>query len=365
MVGGVQVGILAACIVLFLPMGMAGWHLSRNKVLFFSAALFITLAVGVHLMPYFPNLSDMFSSFASSSSLVDNSNSPVPCLSVLHDLDWEENRDFDNNYNSSFNGSRTWHWNAQAVESGCGFQRLNRVDTLDLLNGSWVVVAGDSEARYLVLSLLELILGSTEFIEENLFKRHSDYEFVLEERGLKVDFIWAPFPVNLTRVLGNVRHGGRYPDVLIMGTGLWHMLHINNASHYGEALRKLQNSVVSILPLSPRARIDGFDVDRVAVQAPHIFWLGIPTLINGMLNTEAKRQKMTRETCAAYAEEVNTSKLLRSAGGPLMLLDIESLSRGCGPGCTDDGMHYKGAVYEAAVQIMLNALLIESQQVNR
>ena len=120
MVGGVQVGILAACIVLFLPMWMAGWHLSRNRVLFFSAALFITLTVGVHLMPYFPNLSDMFCSFASSSSLVDNSNSPVPCLSVLHDLDWEENRDFDNNYNSSFNGSRTWHWNAQAVESGCG-----------------------------------------------------------------------------------------------------------------------------------------------------------------------------------------------------------------------------------------------------
>ena len=134
-------------------------------------------------------------------------------------------------------------------EHGTGMLRLLNLD-VDLLNGSWVVVAGDSEARYLVLSLLELILGSTEFIEENLFKRHSDYEFVLEERGLKVDFIWAPFPVNLTRVLGNVRHGGRYLDVLVMGTGLRHMLHINNASHYGEALRKLQNFVVSILPRS-------------------------------------------------------------------------------------------------------------------
>lgn len=364
MVGGVQAGILAACIVLFLPMGMAGWHLSRNRVLFFSAALFITLAVGVHLMPYFPNLSDIFSSFTLSPS-VDNSNSPMPCQSVLHEVDWEESKGFDNNNSSSFNGSRTWRWNAQAIESGCGFQRLNRTDTLDLLNGSWITVAGDSEARYLVLSLLELILESTESIAENLFKRHSDYEFVLEERGLKVDFIWAPFAVNLTRVLGNVRRGGRYPDVLVMGTGLWHMLHITNASHYGEALRRLQNSVVSILPLSPRFGIDGFDADPVAVQAPHMFWLGIPTLINGMLNTEAKRQKMTRETCAAYAGELSKSKLLRSTGGPLMLLDIESLSRGCGPGCTDDGMHYKGAVYEAAVQIMLNALLVESQQANR
>jgi hypothetical protein len=33
--------------VLFVPMGLAGWHLSRNKVLFSSGALFISLAVGV------------------------------------------------------------------------------------------------------------------------------------------------------------------------------------------------------------------------------------------------------------------------------------------------------------------------------
>ena len=42
-----QAGVVAACVVLFVPMGLAGWHLSRNKVLFFSGALFISLAVGV------------------------------------------------------------------------------------------------------------------------------------------------------------------------------------------------------------------------------------------------------------------------------------------------------------------------------
>ncbi|KAJ1377371.1 Pmr5/Cas1p GDSL/SGNH-like acyl-esterase family protein [Sesbania bispinosa] len=50
---------------------MAGWHLSRNKVLFFSGALFITLAVGVHLTPYFPSVSDFITSASSSSSDVD------------------------------------------------------------------------------------------------------------------------------------------------------------------------------------------------------------------------------------------------------------------------------------------------------
>jgi len=45
-------GVVVACVVLFIPMGQAGWHLSRNKVLFFSDALFISLTVGVHLSPY-------------------------------------------------------------------------------------------------------------------------------------------------------------------------------------------------------------------------------------------------------------------------------------------------------------------------
>ena len=67
MLGAVQLGLLAACVVLFVPMGMAGWHLSRNKVLFFSGALFITLAVGVHLTPYFPSVSDFVTSVSSSS----------------------------------------------------------------------------------------------------------------------------------------------------------------------------------------------------------------------------------------------------------------------------------------------------------
>ena len=43
-------------------------------------------------------------------------------------------------------------------------------------------------------------------------------------------------------------------------------------------------------------------------------------------------------------------------------MDIGSLSWTCGIKCTDDGMHYDGVVYEAGVQIMLNALLIESHQ---
>ncbi|KAJ8513720.1 hypothetical protein OPV22_004154 [Ensete ventricosum] len=48
------IGALAACVVLFVPLGMTGWHLSRNKVLLFCCAL---VAVAVHLAPHLPALS--------------------------------------------------------------------------------------------------------------------------------------------------------------------------------------------------------------------------------------------------------------------------------------------------------------------
>lgn len=347
MVGSIPAGIFAAGIVLFLPIGMAGYHLSRNRMLFFSAALFITLAVGVHLMPYFPDLSQIISSFTSFKN-----NLPFPCLTLLHEVEW------DGHAGSEVEGSnpgRTWHWKNNE-KTFCGFQKLGRSDALDLLNGSWIAVAGDSEARYVVLYLLDLLLESTDYIRGSLFKRHSNYQFVLGERGFKVDFIWAPFAVNLTWFLGEIRRGGAYPDVIVMGAGLWHMLYVSNGSQYGEGLRRVRNEVDSLLPLKSS---DSFGGDY---GGPHIFWIGLPTLVNSMLNTEAKRQRMTREMWVSYVEELERSRLLRDQGGPLLLLDIGGLSRDCGSNCTDDGMHYKGVVYEAAVQIMLNALVIESQQ---
>uniref|UniRef100_F6HXU0 Uncharacterized protein n=1 Tax=Vitis vinifera TaxID=29760 RepID=F6HXU0_VITVI len=86
-------------------------------------------------------------------------------------------------------------------------------------------------------------------------------------------------------------------------------------------------------------------------------------LINSMLNTEEKRVKMSDAMLSAYDRELYQSKPLRQwGGGPLILLDVESLGRNCGTSCTVDGMHYDGTVYEAVVHVMLNGLLIESHQ---
>ncbi|XP_014503585.1 uncharacterized protein LOC106763920 [Vigna radiata var. radiata] len=362
MLGAVQLGLLAACVVLFVPMGMAGWHLSRNKVLFFSGALFITLAVGVHLTPYFPSVSDFVTSVSSSSVnvVVDDRDS---CVSLLHEIVWEVRPrvfDFDPMNNNSVNYEKSWSWKRSGSVESCEFQRLNRHDVSVLLNGSWVVVAGDSQARIFALSLLSLVLDSEgmESVKGSLFKRHSDYHTEVDEMGMVLDFMWAPYVTNLTSLVAGFKRNRVYPDLLVMGSGLWHMLHITNASDYGVSLGVLRSSVTSLLPVSSEFGNE----ESMAVRSPHLFWLGMPTLVNSMLNTAEKREKMTDLVREEYEREVKRSGMLRQFEGPLHLLDIGSLSWNCGIRCTDDGMHYDGVVYEAGVHVMLNALLIESHQ---
>ncbi|EAZ16832.1 hypothetical protein OsJ_32303 [Oryza sativa Japonica Group] len=305
-----QAGVVAACVVLFVPMGLAGWHLSRNKVLFFSGALFVSLAVGVHLSPYLPSLPHL---------LLAASFHPHPISSSS---------------------------SSSAASSSC-VPLLHRV--------SWADAGGESGVRRgcLVLALLRLLVDPgppRRAAEPELFRRHSDYRATVPARGISVDFVWAPFESNLTRLLHeDLRLAPRTPDVLVLGSGLWHMLHVTDAARYGDALASVVDAAKSLrspLPVPP----------------PHMFWLGLPLLVNHMLNTDAKKVHMNDTILQAYDLEVEQRGLLQRDGGPFLLLDVGKLSRGCGQQCTADGMHYDGDVYDAVLHIMLNALVIESQQ---
>ncbi|CAH1436626.1 unnamed protein product [Lactuca virosa] len=145
----------------------------------------------------------------------------------------------------------------------------------------WVIVAGDSQARLFIVSLdLVLSLDEMESIQKDLFKRHSDYHIVDEEIGMKLDFIWAPYATNLSHVITEFKRNKIYPYVLVMGSSLWHMLHFTNYSDYMVTLWFLWESLIPFLPV-------GSDSTR----GFHLFWLGMPTFINRMLNTEEKKGK--------------------------------------------------------------------------
>ena len=164
MFGGIQIGVLTACVVLFVPMGMAGYHLSRNKMFFFSGALFITLVVGVHLTPYFPSVSD-FDFVTSVQSVVVFYNCEDSCINLVNEVIWNVkpriiNSNGSDSSNDSVGHDKIWDWSKNGKVKGCDFEKLGRgdVNVKDLLNGSWVVVARDSQAQLLVQSLLSLIL---------------------------------------------------------------------------------------------------------------------------------------------------------------------------------------------------------------
>jgi hypothetical protein len=338
MLPAAQFAILAASVVLVVPMGLAGWHLSRTKMLFFSGIFFIFLFAAVHLAPYFLSVSHLLlASVLFPSPPLYPLLPPSSCLPFLHRISWTHKPD------------PAWSWDRSAPVHSCGFQCISNRDASILLNGSWILVAGDSQARLLVLALLRLLLdpASLASVEPDLFKRHSDYHIAIADRGIKIDFLWAPYERNITDLLvREIQPVLRYPDVMVLGSGLWHMLHVTNSSHYSESVSRIKEAVFSLH--SP--------------VLPHMFWLGLPTLIKSKLNTDEKRERMTDAMLGAYGREVARTKILRQSGGPLVLLDVRLLSQGCGARCTEDGMHYDGVVYNAALQIMLNALVIESQQ---
>ncbi|KAK8619373.1 hypothetical protein V6N13_133335 [Hibiscus sabdariffa] len=148
MLGAVQLGAAAACVVVLIPVVMAGWHLSRNRMLLFSGVLFITLAVCVHLTPYFPSVSDFVTS-VSSVVVFDHRSS---CINLVNDISWEVKprpsvslHRFNATRNVSLYDKR-WDWSKSPKLNACDFQKLSKSDATELLNGSWVVVAGDSQA---------------------------------------------------------------------------------------------------------------------------------------------------------------------------------------------------------------------------
>ncbi|GLU15042.1 hypothetical protein SLE2022_315720 [Rubroshorea leprosula] len=131
-------------------------------MLFFSGVLFISLAVCVHLTPHFPAISDLVTS-VSSVVVFDHR---VSCINLVNEIVWDMK-------------PKNWDWAKTSKVSACKFQKLSKLDASDLLNGSWVVVSGDSQARLVAFSLLNLVLGSDsksmESVRGDLFKRHSDH----------------------------------------------------------------------------------------------------------------------------------------------------------------------------------------------
>ncbi|XP_034591639.1 protein ALTERED XYLOGLUCAN 9-like [Setaria viridis] len=236
-------------------------------------------AAGLH--PSVPHLlAASFFTPSPGAASASSSSSGSSCVPFLHRVSWS---DADPANGLGGGTARTWSWPPSLV-SACGFARLSRDDASLLLNGSWVMVAGDSQARLLVLALLRLLLdpAAAAAAEPELFRRHSDYRATVPARGISVDFVWAPFESNLTRLLReDLRLAPRVPDVLVLGSGLWHMLHVTDAASYGDALASVAGAAKSLR--SP-----------LLVPPPHMFWLSLPHLVRSCRGGGRRREATAR-----------------------------------------------------------------------
>lgn len=244
-----------------------------------------------------------------------------------------------------------WSWEREPLHQ-CKYQKLDREEALQLLQGTWIVIAGDSQARLLFVALLELLLPSIEDVRPQLFKRHSNFEYSLESHHILMEFVWAPYTVNLTRLACSYRENQKIPDILVSGAGLWHMLHNGNHTQYGSSLLKLKQALGSLL-WQPNSSDQPL--------TPQLFWMNLPTLLPILYQSELKIERMTTQKLKLYTMELLKSEITGSRG-LTTLLDIQILSDQCGLRCTQDGIHYSQAIYRAALHVMVNNLLIVTKQ---
>ncbi|KAL4439864.1 hypothetical protein ABPG75_002865 [Micractinium tetrahymenae] len=95
------------------------------------------------------------------------------------------------------------HWRFAGEAQRCGARRLAAADARQLLAGQRLVFAGDSIARNLYGAALRL-LGQP---GQDIVVGHADFQHELEG-GISLQFFWAPYPQNLTAVLGQLAAEG-------------------------------------------------------------------------------------------------------------------------------------------------------------
>lgn len=164
---------------------------------------------------------------------------------------------------------------------------------------------------------------------------HQDFEYELPG-GIQASFFWVPYANNLTTLVDRWAAARRSPDVLVMGTALWHMLHVGLPGDYGNRLSRLANALAAL--------------QRQAARPEAMFWFSVTQVATAKLRTEEKRRQMTLANVAKYNSQITASGLLEAA--PVHVVDMHALTHSCGPSCTEDGIHFSNSTYDVAMQVI-------------
>jgi hypothetical protein len=187
-----------------------------------------------------------------------------------------------------------------------------------------------------------------------VFERHGDFERNISttttnnkkstsgggDSQVRVTFHWQPFPQNASNALLEWRHDKK-PALIITSSTLWHMLHIRDQKAFGTEMASLAGVTEEMMPKLPEVP------KPVAVLA-----VGTEVHAERLMSVE-KRAAMTPEAVDNYNKALQKAGVL-APQGPFGLLDMFSITYGCGIECSVDGIHSQPQVYDAATQIVLN-----------
>ena len=105
---------------------------------------------------------------------------------------------------------------------------------------------------------------------------------------------------------------------------------------------------------------EGGGADESARRRTVAFWLTPSRTVPAKFADDRKRARMTPEKGEAYARVASSSPLFERVAPTgrtfVVPVDLGSITASCGEECTEDGIHYAPASYDAAVQIIANTL---------
>ena len=274
-------------------------------------------------------------------------------------------------------GDRAWEFSPPA-RVRCEASKIHRDELASMLAGKTVAVVGDSAARMVYAAILRLVAADADAWRLASSEKHRDWTHPLAADGAVAKFAWAPFAQNVTSRLTDLFEddGGRPPAALVMGAALWHELHVNDAGEYGAALENLAAKLAS--PNLAGKMLDAGESRRGALAGAEgaegaegggdgsagartvAFWLTPSRTVPAKFADNRKRARMTPENGETFAKVAMNSPLFERVAPTgrtfVVPVDLGSITASCGEECTEDGIHYAPASYDAAVQIIANAL---------
>ena len=274
-------------------------------------------------------------------------------------------------------------WSFDAASARCGARAQTRAS--NAFAGRRVLVVGDSIARHVYASVLRLAARDADAHALSSQEKHRDWTHALVDGGVAT-FRWAPFARNVTATLGDVFDANtgdstRTWEVVILGAALWDALHVRSVETYARDVRALAATVA--------ATRKEFYAKNSAKHSAGIkfFWLAAPRVMDDALMDPAKRAHMTDAKVAAYGDAASDVPgfLFRSRYGiatnndehreQVLPVDVGALAAGCAASAGadenagdarkcfgEDGVHAARAVYDAAAQLIADAVVRETNE---